>query len=92
MKTIHIIALHLAIGGVEKSIINMANLFAERYDVEIISVYNMPGSPAYPLDKRVRVRYLLDDIPNRDEWKAAVRGVKPVAFVRESIRDRKSVV
>ena len=86
MKTIHIIALHLSIGGVEKAIINMANLFAERYDVEIISVYNMPGSPAYPLDKRVRVRYLLDDIPNRDEWKAAVRGVKPVAFVRESIR------
>ena len=89
MKTIHIIALHLAIGGVEKAIINMANLFAERYDVEIISVYNMPGSPIYPLDKRVRVRYLLDDIPNRDEWKAAARNLKPGAFIRESIRSIK---
>ena len=89
MKTIHIIALHLAIGGVEKAIINMANLFAERYDVEIISVYNMLGSPVYPLDERVRVRYLLDDIPNRDEWKAAARDIKPGAFIRESIRSIK---
>ena len=70
MNTIHIIALHLAFGGVERAIINMANLFAERYDVEIISVYNMPNSPAYPIDERVRVRYLLDDIPNRAEWRA----------------------
>ena len=75
MSTIHIIALHLAFGGVERAIINMANLFAERYDVEIISVYNMPDSPAYPIDKRVKVRYLLDDIPNRVEWRAAAKGL-----------------
>lgn len=86
MKTIHIIALHLAFGGVEKAIINMANLFVERYDVEIISVYKMPNSPAYPLDERVKVRYLLNDIPNRAEWKASVHGVKPISFVKESAR------
>lgn len=86
MKTVHIIALHLAFGGVEKAIINMANLFVERYDVEIISVYRMPGSPAYPLDERVRVRYLLRDIPNRAEWKAAARDVRPIRFARESAR------
>ncbi len=86
MSTIHIIALHLAFGGVERAIINMANLFAERYDVEIISVYNMPDSPAYPIDKRVKVRYLLDDIPNRVEWRAAAKGLHPVSFIRESAR------
>lgn len=86
MKTVHIIALHLAFGGVEKAIINMANLFVERYDVEIISVYKMPGSPAYPLDERVRVRYLLRDTPNRAEWKAAARGLRPLAFAKESAR------
>ena len=75
MNTIHIIALHLAFGGVERAIINMANLFAARYNVEIISVYNMPNSPAYPLDARVKVRYLLDDVPNRAEWKAAAKGL-----------------
>lgn len=92
MKTVHIIALHLAFGGVEKAIINMANLFVERYDVEIISVYKMPGSPAYPLDKRVRVRYLLRDTPNRAEWKAAARELRPVSFARESARAVKILV
>ncbi len=89
MNTIHIIALHLAFGGVERAIINMANLFAARYNVEIISVYNMPNSPAYPLDARVKVRYLLDDVPNLAEWKAAAKGLHPVRFVKESARSVK---
>ena len=86
MNTVHIIALHLAFGGVEKAIINMANMFVERYNVEVISVYKMPGSPAYPLDERVKVRYLLKDTPNRAEWKAAVREMKPWSFIKESAR------
>lgn len=89
MNRIHIIALHLAFGGVERAIINMANLFAARYNVEIISVYNMPNSPAYPLDARVKVRYLLDDVPNRAEWKAAAKGLHPARFVKESARSVK---
>lgn len=86
MKTVRILALHLAYGGVEKAIISMANLFAEKYDVEIVCVYNMPGSPAFPLDSRVRLRYLLDENPNREQWKDAVRRRDTVAFVRESIK------
>ena len=53
MKTIRILALHLAYGGVEKAICSMANLFVQRYPVEIISVYDMPNAPAYPLDEHV---------------------------------------
>ena len=47
MKKVYIFALHLAFGGIEKAIISMANIFCEKYDVEIISVYNMPDSPAF---------------------------------------------
>lgn len=86
MKKIHIIALHLAYGGIEKAIISMANLFAEKYEVEIISVYNMPNSPAFPLSERVRVRYLLDEIPNREEFKKALGEKKPLAVLREGIK------
>ncbi len=64
----------------------MANLFAERYEVEIISVYNMPDAPAFPLDERVSVRYLLRDIPNREEWKAALNGRDIYGLARESLR------
>ena len=88
-KTVNIIALHLGVGGVEKAIISMANLFAQRYEVNLFSVYNMPGSPAFSVDSRVHILYMLRDIPNREEWKAALRGLRPIRFVRESIRSVK---
>lgn len=72
MMKIRIISLHLAFGGVEKAITNMANIFCERYEVEIICMYDMPNAPAYPLDERVHVRYLMNEIPNREEFKAAL--------------------
>lgn len=86
VKKVRILALHLAFGGIEKAICSMANLFAERCEVEIISVYNMPDAPAFPLDERVSVRYLLRDIPNREEWKAALNGRDISGLVRESLR------
>ena len=86
MKKVRIIALHLAFGGIEKAICEMANVFAERYEVEILSVYHMPDSPAFPLDNRVKVRWLLDDIPNRDEWHAALSAHNLPGIARESIR------
>lgn len=92
MKKIYILALHLAYGGIEKAIINTANLLSERYEVEIISVYNMPDSPAFPLSDRVTVRYLLRETPNREQWKMALRDKKPLAFIRESFRAVKILV
>ncbi len=86
VKKVRILALHLAFGGIEKAICSMANMFAERCEVEIISVYNMPDAPAFPLDERVSVRYLLGDIPNREEWKAALNGRDISGLVRESLR------
>ena len=83
-KRVSIIALHLGMGGVEKAIISMANLFAARYDVYLYSVYKMPGSPSVPLDDRVRLHYLLHDTPNREEWKAAARKFAVVQFIKES--------
>ena len=89
MKNVKIIALHLAYGGIEKAVISTANLLADRYNVEIISVYNMPGGPAFPIDERVKVSYLLKDIPNKEEWKAAVRDKNAGAFIKESTKSLK---
>lgn len=85
-KQVNIIALHLGIGGIEKAVASMANLFAERYDVRLYSVYKLPGTPAMPIDERVSVRFLLHDIPNRMEWKRAIRTRDLNAFLRESRR------
>ena len=37
METVRIITLHLAYGGIEKAVCQMASMFAEKYDVEIPS-------------------------------------------------------
>ena len=88
-KQVNIIALHLGVGGVEKAVVSMANLFAERYDVRLYSVYKLPGSPVMPIDERVSVRYLLRDVPNREEWKNSIRTRDLNAFLRESERSVK---
>lgn len=85
-KQVNIIALHLGVGGVEKAITGMANLFAERYDVRLYSVYKLPGTPAMPIDERVSVRFLLRDVPNREEWRAAIRARDFKTFWKESMR------
>lgn len=86
LKKVRIIALHLGFGGIEKAICSMANLFAERCEVEILSVYKMQDIPAFPLDERVSVRYLLDEVPNREAWKKAVADRNVSAAARESLR------
>jgi len=92
MKTIRILSLHLSYGGIEKAIVNMANMFVENYNVEIISVYKISESPAFPLDERVKVRYLLKYTPNRDEWKAAALRHAPISFVKESIKAIRTLI
>lgn len=85
-KQVNLICLHLGVGGVEKAVTAMANLFAERYDVRVYCVYKLPGTPAMPIDERVSVRFLLRDVPNREEWKAAIRKRDFRTFVKESMR------
>ena len=87
LKNIRIIALHLAFGGVEKAIVNMANLFIELvYPVEIICVYRMPNSPAFPLNAQVQVTYLLKNTPNRQQWKECLKKNMLFKLIKEIIK------
>ncbi len=89
MTKIRIIALHLAYGGVEKAIISTANLLAERYEVEIISMYHMPNSPAYELDPKVKVVYLMKDIPNKEAFLTSLEQKKPLKIIKEGCKSIK---
>lgn len=86
MKALRIITLHLAYGGIEKAVCQMASMFAEKYDVEIISVYDMPDAPAFPIDPRVKIRYLLDETPNREEWRECKSRGDVFGLARESVK------
>ena len=87
MKKITILSLHLGYGGIEKSIVNLANLLVDNYEVEIISTYKVEDTPAFEIDERVKVKYLITKFkPNREEWKASIKKIKPITFIKESFK------
>lgn len=89
MKKITILMLHLQHGGIEKQTITLANELCKHYEVEMICTYSMKTAPAYPVDKRVKIRYLMDEKPNREEIKAAIRSKNPLAMLKQGCKAAK---
>lgn len=84
-RKIYITALHLMHGGVEMSISLIANALTKRgYEVEILSTYNL-GKPVYELDSRVKVKYLTDLKPNKEEFKDAVKHKRILKAFKEGV-------
>lgn len=66
MKKISILSLHLGFGGIEKSIVALANMLCEDFSVEIICIYKLYEESAFSIDSRVKVSYLIkSDLPIR---------------------------
>ncbi len=82
-KQIYITALHLAHGGVEMAISLMSNAFVKKgYDVTILSLYNL-CKPAYSISPEVKIEYLTDVKPNREEFSSAVKSKNPFKILKE---------
>ena len=86
MKKIILLLLHLQHGGIEKQTITFANELSKKYDVEIISTYSMHKKPAYEVNSNIHIKYLIDDAPNRDEFKSAVKDRKIKDIIKEGIK------
>lgn len=85
LKKVTILALHLGYGGIEKSIVALANLLVNDYEVEIISSYKLFDEPAFDLNPAVKVKYLITKFkPNREAWKRSIKKLRPISFVKES--------
>ena len=90
MRKISILSLHLGYGGIEKSIVALANLLCEKYKVEIVCTYKLYDKPVFDLDKRVKVVYLMEGFkPNRVEFKRALRKRKLITAFKEGIKSIK---
>jgi glycosyltransferase involved in cell wall biosynthesis len=92
VKDLYILSLHLAYGGLQKAVAEFANLMAEHYQVHILSFYDMPLGPAYPIDSRVQIHYLYDDVPNREEFREALAGRKLPSVIREGLRATRTLL
>ncbi len=85
-KRITILVLHLQHGGIERQTILFANELVKKYDVEIISTYSMRAKPAYEVDKKIKIKYLIDDAPNRQEFKNAVKKLNIIKILKEGFK------
>lgn len=83
MKKISILALHLGYGGIEKSISALANMLCDRYEVEIACTYKLFDKPVFPIDGRVKIVYLTDLKPNKEEIGEALKARKIFKLFRE---------
>ena len=89
-KKIVVLALHLGTGGAERVISNLANLLIENNDVKIISTYKLDNTPAFKLDNKIKVEYLLKDLtPNKQELKNAFKKFNLKLIFIESFRSLK---
>lgn len=63
----------------------LANALVRRgFDVEILCIYNL-GQPAYSVDEKVKITYLSDVHPNREEFYRAVKNKNIPLIVREGL-------
>ena len=85
MKKVTLLALHLSYGGIESSIIKLANTLVNNYEVLIISTYNL-GKEAFSIDKRVKIKYLLDYGPNKKEFKLALKKINIINIFKEGFK------
>lgn len=60
-KCITFFTLHLGYGGVEKAVTSLANELCSKYDVEIIATYKLFDAPAFKVDERVKIKYLINN-------------------------------
>ncbi len=89
MKKVSILSLHLNYGGIEKSICALANLLCKRYDVEIVCTYKIVEEPDFNIDPKVKIKYLTNVIPNRNEIKIALKRKNIITLIKECIKSVK---
>ena len=86
MKKLTILALHLGYGGIERCICTLSNALKEDYEIEIISTYKLYDIPAFKLDDSIKIKYLLEEKPNREEIKHSLKNFKPITFIKEIVK------
>lgn len=88
-KDITILALHLGYGGVEKYISSLCKMLDKEYNITIISTYKVLDKPAFDFSDKVKIEYLIDDKPNKEEFKKALKDKNIIHIIKEGIKSIK---
>ena len=89
MKKVTILSMHTGYGGAENSIATLANNICSKYDVEIVSLYNLYNKEVYPIDKKVKITYLINsDIAIRvDKYKKLLKSKRILKLFKVLFKD-----
>lgn len=82
MKKITILALHLGFGGVEKYICSLCKMLEEDYQIEIISTYKVLEKPAFNFSDKIKIKYLINDKPYKQEFKDSIKNKKIISTIK----------
>lgn len=84
---VSIYALHLNYGGIERDVINKANMLSKNYNVEIISVYNLLDKLPYNIKDNVKITYLNDKkiYPNKSKFLKALKSKNIFNIFKEGL-------
>lgn len=85
-KKISFLLLHLGYGGIETSTINTANALSEKFDVELISFYNLKDNQEKLLNKNISIKYLYNCGPNKEEFKHAIKEKNILKILKEGFK------
>ena len=88
-KKITIFALHLGFGGVEKYLSSLCKMLEEKYEIEIISTYKVLDKPAFSFSDKIKITYLINDKPNKEELNQAIKNKKLIDIFKEGFKSVK---
>ena len=78
--------LHLGYGGIETSTINSANALSDKYEVELVSFYNLKDNQANLLNDNVKIKYLYNGEPNKDKFLNCLKNKRIFSLIKEGIK------
>ena len=85
-KKITILVLHLGYGGIERFISSLCSMLIDNYDIEIISTYKVVEKPIYYFNKDIKITYLINDKPNKEEFRLALKNKKILSILQEGFK------
>lgn len=88
-KKITIFSLHLSFGGIERYISTFCKMFSSDYDIEIISTFKYDEKPAFDFDQSIKIKYLVNDYPDKVSLKLLVKQHKFISVLKELYRRKK---
>ena len=83
MKKITIISLHLGVGGIEKYISGLCKMLKDNFKINLVITYKLNDKPSFDIDKDIKITYLIDGKPNKEEIKNCIKNKNIFLLAKE---------